>query len=94
MDDSSTCKRIVLLAAHRERPQAAWVRRNVRAIHTHDRENFLHIAINALDQIRLEPRIVRLCNEDAIFLQRFINALIEARVKDSPLGPPAQWNRP
>lgn len=67
-----------VFAAHCERPQTAWVSRNVRAIYTNDREYFLHVFVYALDQVRFKPRVVRLSNEDTVFFQCFVDALVEA----------------
>ncbi|CDN42600.1 hypothetical protein BN871_BO_00020 [Paenibacillus sp. P22] len=71
-------ERIMLLGAHREGPQAARIGRNVGPEHAHDREYFLHVSVDALDEVGLEPRVVRLGDEQAVVLQRLVDALVEA----------------
>lgn len=47
----------------------------------YDREDFFDVFVHLLDQIRLEPRVVRLGNEDSVFFQCFVDALIEPTLK-------------
>ncbi|MNI60319.1 hypothetical protein D3C73_1155210 [compost metagenome] len=74
-------KRIICFATYCKRPQAARISWNVGTVYTDDGENLFYILIHFLNEISLEPRVIGLCNKNAVFFERFINPLIESAFK-------------